>query len=193
MTSTATNDFIDAVHRDDIDAMIEMLNDPRVDASAMLMQTDEQGLTALMHAVGNIGMMRVLLDHPAACPAAMLAMRDRSGQTVFVRVASNMRHGPNTTPDRTWRCETILFLLRHADLRPSAKDLNLVMSYMEPLLDDDVPIEHCDECVRTLLGLGAPLWARPATARIVHELLHERARLIREVAELRSLTQSMKI
>ena len=58
MTSTATNDFIDAVHRDDIDAMIEMLNDPRVDASAMLMQTDEQGLTALMHAVGNTPLPR---------------------------------------------------------------------------------------------------------------------------------------
>jgi hypothetical protein len=136
-----------------------------------------------MHAAGSIGMMKVLLDHPAACPAAMLAVRDGSGQTVFVRVASNMR--PDSVPDCTWRCETLLFLLRHADLRPSAKDLNSAMIYIVPMLDDDAPIEHLDECVRTLLSLGAPLWSRPVTRRIVHELVHEQARLTREVEELR--------
>ena len=55
MTSNA---IIDAARRGDVDAMIEMLDDPRVDASAMLMQTDEQGLTALMHAVGNTPLPR---------------------------------------------------------------------------------------------------------------------------------------
>ena len=79
----------------------------------------------------------------------------------------------------------MLFLLRHADLRPSAKDLNLAMFHIVPVLDDDVPIEHLDECVRTLLGLGVPLWSRPVTARIVRELVRERSRLTREVEQLR--------
>jgi hypothetical protein len=92
---------------------------------------------------------------------------------------------PDSVPDCTWRCETLLFLLRHADLRPTAKDLNLVMFHMVPLLGDDVPIEHLDECVRTLLSLGVPFWSRPVTRRIVYELVHERARLTREVEELR--------
>jgi hypothetical protein len=51
----------------------------------MLADVDEHGMSAFMHAAENgmVGAMRLLLDHPAVDPAAMLALSDNDGWTVL--------------------------------------------------------------------------------------------------------------
>jgi hypothetical protein len=80
-----------------VDMMVLLLDDPRVDAAAMLTQPDRSGRTVMEWA--NLGagvddeecivVMRFLLTHRSSNPAAMLAVRDSDGESLLMFVAKN--------------------------------------------------------------------------------------------------------
>jgi hypothetical protein len=166
-----------------------LLDDPRVDAEAMLLQTDGSGQTALMHAIvttsDGVGVLRCMLGHRAARPAAMLAARDAKGWTA-------LRHQVENLFDD---CRPILFILHRTEtvtraaggegkgipgIRPSPAELGFLMERMHMVLDEDVPIPGRDECVHFMLALGALSPPSPVVSRIVRELYRRQLRLTRE-------------
>jgi hypothetical protein len=56
---------------------------------AMLVAADESGKTAVMHAAGNgnVNVIRLLLDHPSADPAAMMMLTTSEGSTALMFAA----------------------------------------------------------------------------------------------------------
>lgn len=78
-----------------VEMMVLLLDDPRVDAAALLTQPDRSGRTVMLWAnlgagvddAECIGVMRFLLTHRASNPAAMLAVRDSDGESLLMCVA----------------------------------------------------------------------------------------------------------
>jgi hypothetical protein len=126
--------------------------------------------------------MRILLDHPSADPAAMMAVRSTAGISVFV-AAAGCAAGVPTFGTSTRSCAPLLLLLRRGVESQSCESTQQahVSEVMEALckgprskelFDDDTPDDDRDECVRLLLEMGANSFdaRRPVFSRIIREL-----------------------
>jgi hypothetical protein len=161
----------------------------------MLMHADADGDTALGLAAseGHVDAMRVLLDHPSADAAAMLAFRTPGGASALTVTAS---FAACSSPGNS-SCEPLLLLLRRvaADPHPSDAQHAHMTKVMEALcqdvlvedegeeegeedeervrsvFDDDQPDASRDECVHLLLehGADAVCATSPVMKRIIRE------------------------
>ena len=175
---------------DDDEMTLMLLNHPRVKTTGiaddlLVHADDEYGFTVLMIAAesGKLGTMQTLLNHPAARSEAMLAAIDILDQTVFEIVIANIDLA-NEDPEAEDRYKNMSFLLRHVGMQLTRHQLDRVMEWITGQIevqDDD----DRDECVRLLLELGASHPRGPFMERLVKELIRDRARLSREVEELR--------
>ncbi|KAG1670271.1 hypothetical protein FOA52_003621 [Chlamydomonas sp. UWO 241] len=97
---TGATALIQAAQGGDVDGMRLLLDHSSADPAAMLMQTDDAGVSALMVATCDVcagggylasscsvDAMRLLLNHPSADPAAMMAHADNQGDTAFLLAA----------------------------------------------------------------------------------------------------------
>jgi hypothetical protein len=160
-----------------------------------VMYAANDGFIALILAAdtGQCEAMRLLLDHPSADPAAMMAVRSTAGISALIAAAAFAVHAD--PPTRS--CAPLLLLLRRVAVESPCDaqkaHMTEVMEVMcqdqqlendeedgqeveegEGLFDDDRPDDARDECVRILLERGAaifevPLVCRPVVSRIIQE------------------------
>jgi hypothetical protein len=147
-------------------------------------ENEYDGSTALMLAVAHVDAVRLLLDHPAADPAALMAVRSKTGDSALqlaAAFATGRLHSDHYHPS----CVPLLLLLRRVatDVQPSDARQAHMSEVMEALMDewgrddlfsdDDQPDGARDGCVRLLLlelGGGGFDSYSPVMKRIIREV-----------------------
>jgi hypothetical protein len=115
---------------------------------------------ALAASEGQFDVLRILLDHPSADPAAMLVHAGADGDTALIVAAHNAaRSSPGNSS-----FAPLLLLLRHVAAEPqpcadqqahSSRVLQACHGDQKALFNVDQPDDSRDECVRLLLARGA--------------------------------------
>ncbi|KAG1680817.1 hypothetical protein FOA52_008150 [Chlamydomonas sp. UWO 241] len=131
---------------------------------------------------GHVNAMRLLLDHPSADLAAMMAFDNVHGNSALTAAAGFAAGRYTSTPAPTRSCTPLLLLLRRITVQPQPSDaqqahMTKVMEVLcrgqrsTEMFDEDQPDDIRDMCICLLLEQGARGFDSnsPVMSRIIRE------------------------